>query len=195
MLRVGLTGGIGSGKTTVAGIFERLHIPVFYADDQSKAILNEDEALKQELTEHFGDHIYKNGILVREVLAKIVFNNTKKLELLNSLVHPAVAKRFDDWCQEQNSTYILKEAAILFETGSYRSLDKNILVTAPVELRMQRVMKRNNVNEEDVRSRMSKQWTDEQKAPLSDFIIVNDEKESLIKQILAIHESIIHPSD
>lgn len=192
MLKIGLTGGIGSGKTTVAQIFERLHIPVFYADDESKSILNTNLQLQHKLKAEFGEAVYQNNQLAREKLAAIVFNDKEKLNRLNALVHPAVAERFKTWCEEQKAPYILKEAAILFETNSYKSLDKTILITASKELRIARVMQRNHTSKEEVLARMAKQWHDDKKEALADFVIRNDEKESLIKQILSIHESIIN---
>lgn len=195
MLKVGLTGGIGSGKTTVAQIFETLGVPVYYADERSKNILNTDPTIQTQLIELFGAEIYINGRLQNQVLAQKVFSDKEKLQQLNAIVHPAVAEDFKSWCNTQNSPYILKEAAILFEIGTYQQLDLNILISAEKALRIDRVMKRNGVSKEEVLKRMDKQWPDERKKALADFVIYNNQNESLIKQALHIHEDLIRQSN
>src|SRR5687767_9978123 len=144
MLRIGLTGGIGSGKTTVAAIFGVLGIPVYYADDAAKRLMDENENVKTAIENNFGKEAYKNGKLDRKYVSDIVFNNADKLAFLNSIVHPATIKDADEWMQSQKSPYIIKEAALLFESGSHQKLDYIIGVKAPLDLRISRVMKRDN---------------------------------------------------
>lgn len=190
MIRVGLTGGIGSGKTTVARIFEALRIPIYYADSRGKFLLENDVDLKESVVETFGEEILnEEGAIERSKLAEIVFNDPDKLERLNSLVHPAVGRDYRAWCEStsEGHPYTIKEAAILMETGLYREMDVNIIVTAPEELRVKRVMERDGADESQVRSRMDKQWPEGDKIPLADYIVVNDGEHSLIEQVLALH--------
>ena len=154
VLRIGLTGGIGSGKTTVAQIFETLGIPVYYADDAAKRLMNENEDLRKKLIRHFGESIYNNRELNREQLSKMVFGNDEKLNLLNSLVHPLTIADADEWMKQQTTPYIIKEAALIFESDVWKYLDKVIGVSAPYELRMQRTMLRDNSSAEQVKARM-----------------------------------------
>lgn len=191
MLKVGLTGGIGSGKSTVAKVFEAFGIPCYYADDRAKMLMHSDESLKMDLIEEFGPEIYNDGHLDRKLLAQIVFNDDSARERINGLVHPAVGRDFETWSQEQSSSYVLKEAAILFETEAYKLNDFNILVTAPESLRIARVKKRDGVEEHEVRARMRAQWSDEKKAKLANFVILNDEQHSLINQVKDIHEALL----
>jgi dephospho-CoA kinase len=194
MLRIGLTGGMGSGKTTVAGIFEVLRIPVYYADDAAKRLIDEDENVKVAIKNSFSKEAYKNGKLDRKFISDIVFNNADKLALLNSIVHPATIKDADEWIQNQNSPYIIKEAALLFESGSHQKLDYIIGVKAPLDLRILRTMKRDNVNRELVLSRMDKQMNEEAKLALCNFIIINDEEQLVIPQVLQLHEKFLQLS-
>ncbi|NVK28413.1 MAG: dephospho-CoA kinase [Flavobacteriia bacterium] len=194
-IQVGLTGGIGSGKSTVAKIFEAFHIPCYYADDRAKWLMENDDQLVQELSEAFGTELYTDGKLNREWLANRIFSNPDERNTVNSLVHPAVGRDFAKWTKAQNAPYVLKEAAILFETGGYKASDFNILVTAPEEIRVKRVTQRDGATPEQVRSRMQAQWPDEKKAALADFIILNDENEPLIPQVKQIHEAILLKSD
>ena len=192
MLKIGLTGGIGSGKTTVAKMFSCLRIPVYNSDIRAKAIMQEDEQLKEQLVQAFGERAYDSGKLNRPFLASLVFSDELELQKLNAIVHPAIQKDFDQWASMQKATYIIKEAAILFESGANRGLDKVILVEAPEDLRIERVLKRDAVTKEEVRARISKQWTDSQKKPLSDFVIMNNEKSLLLEQVLKVHEELIN---
>jgi dephospho-CoA kinase len=192
MLKVGITGGIGSGKSTVSRIFELLGVPVYYADTAAKEIMQTDAELKSKVQEHFGPDIYKNGVLDRAALGKIVFNDKEQLELLNSLVHPATMRHSDEWANKQNAPYVLKEAALLFESGSSQSLDKIIGVFAPQPLRLLRVMKRDNVTREEVLARMNKQIDENIKMRLCDYVIHNDEQQQVIPQVLSLHESLLH---
>lgn len=188
MLKIGITGGIGSGKTTVCRLFELQGIPVFYADTQAKEIMNTDELLISGIKQAFGDEVYKDGLLNRSKLAALVFNNNIELQKLNSLVHPAVFRAFDTWINQQKSLYVIKEAAVLFESGSYKDCDFTILVTSPKSLKISRVIKRDAVTEADVLKRMDKQLSDEEKEKLADFVIANDEKQLLIPQVLELHK-------
>lgn len=191
MLRIGLTGGIGSGKSTVARIFETLGVPVYYADDASKKLLNDNEALKKEIEKHFGKDTYQNGQLNRQLLSALVFNNADQLAMLNSIVHPATIKDAADWMQKQNAPYAIKEAALIFESGSQEHLDKVIGVYAPASVRIHRVMQRDKVSRQEVVSRMNRQINEEIKMRLCDYVITNDEQQLLIPQVIAIHEKLL----
>ena len=170
---IGLTGGIGSGKTTIANYIVSLGIPVYNADDEAKKIMQLPEII-QFLKEQFGEEIFENNILNREKLSEIVFNNPDKLHQLNKIVHPVVKKHFDNWVSEHKKfPLIVKEAAILFESGSYKYCDNIITVTSPLETRIQRVMQRDVTNRENVLNRIKNQWTDEQRIGKSDYIINN----------------------
>ena len=191
MIKVGITGGIGSGKTTVAKIFEVLGIPVYYADDAAKRLMIEDIVLKEKIEQAFGKDIYDNGILNRAKLSSLVFNNPEKLALLNSIVHPATIADADKWMQQQTTPYVLKEAALIFESGSNKMLDKVIGVFTSAEQRIQRVMQRDNISEEAVKTRMNKQMNENEKMRLCDYVINNDENELVIPQVLKIHELLL----
>lgn len=190
-LRIGITGGIGSGKTTVARVFEVLGIPVYYADDAAKRIMNEDEALKQEIIKNFGEQSYINGKLNREYLGSIVFKDKKKLAVLNALVHPATIRNSNAWMKCQTTPYAIREAALIFESGVQAQLDYVIGVSAPVELRIRRAMHRDNITREQVMERMDRQINETIKMRLCDFVIVNDEKKPVIPQVLKLHEQLL----
>jgi len=191
MVRVELTGGIASGKTTVAKIFELLGVPVYYADDAAKQIMNEDEELKLAIQEQFGAEAYKNGELDRSYLAEKVFNNPFRLEILNSLVHPATIRDALNWMNRQQSLYTIKEAALIFESGAAEQLDYIIGVSAPVALRIKRTMERNHASYDEVVKRMNNQVDEKIKMKLCDFIIQNDEQELVIPQVLELHEKLL----
>ncbi|SHG18503.1 dephospho-CoA kinase [Flavobacterium fluvii] len=186
---IGLTGGIGSGKTTIANHFMTAGIPVYIADDEARKIM-QSAAIIEEIQKTFGSAIFENGILNRQRLAEIVFNNPDKLKLLNGIVHPAVKKHFDNWILKyKDSPFVIYEAAILFESGSYKNCDKIITVTAPLESRIQRVIQRDNTTRENVLKRINMQWDDNQRIAKSDFIVENiDSKitESEVDEILKI---------
>lgn len=188
MLRIGITGGIGSGKTTICKLFELLRVPVFYADDEAKAAMATDELLQDQLQAAFGQNVYIDGLLNRKMLAGIVFNNEAELKKLNSFVHPAVFRRYDQWVEKQQSAYVIKEAALLFETGSYRDCDFTILVKSPLSLKITRVMKRDAISEADVLKRIGKQLSDVEKEKLADFVINNNEQQLIIPQVLQLHK-------
>jgi len=190
MLKVGLTGGIGSGKTTIAEVFKQMGIAVYSSDDRAKSIMVNDVALRLEITNTFGTESYSNNQLNRAYIARKVFSNSVELAKLNAIVHPALKKDFVLWCSNQKGLYILKEAAILFESNAHVGLDKVILVSAAKEIKLTRVLNRDSSTREEVLLRMDKQWSDEKKRVLSDFEIVNDEDESVINQILEIHKSL-----
>ncbi len=191
MLRIGLTGGIGSGKTTVARIFETLGIPVYYADDAAKQLMNSDPELKASLIQHFGASVYRDGQLDRKYLAGIVFNDREKLEQLNSLTHPVTIRDAAAWMKRQATPYVIKEAALLFESGAAEQLDYIIGVYAPQHIRVQRVMERDHLPVEEVMKRISRQIDEEMKMKLCDFVIVNNEQQLVIPQVLDLHEKFI----
>lgn len=191
MLKIGITGGIGSGKSTVAKVFEVLGIPVYYADDAAKQLMNKDENLKEKITKQFGNQVYTDGKLNRTYLSEIVFNNPEKLALLNSLVHPAILKDAERWMQQQTTPYAIKEAALIFESGAQQHLDYVIGVTAPAPLRIHRTMQRDAITREEVVARMDKQMDDTIKMKLCHFIIKNDEQEMLLPQVIALHEKLL----
>lgn len=190
MLRIGLTGGIGSGKSTIARMFEVLGVPVYYADKASKKLYNTDKELMAALKQHFGEDIYIDGEINKTRLAEIVFNDEKKLALLNSLVHPPTIRDAEKWMSKQNSPYVVKEAALLFESGSVASLDYVIGVKAPVALRIKRVMDRDGVTRDEVMRRINRQIDEEIKMKLCDFIIQNNEQQLVIPQVLALHQKL-----
>lgn len=192
MMILGLTGGIGSGKTTVARFFEALGVAVYYADDRAKRLMVQDQDLVASIKSLLGQEAYTtDGRLNRAFIASKVFADAELLQQLNQLVHPAVGRDFSKWAQEQEGSYVLKEAAILFENGSYQQADKNILVTAPLETRLERVMKRDGATREAVLARMQHQWPDEQKIPLADFVIENIDLEETRKQVNSLHKQLI----
>jgi dephospho-CoA kinase len=188
ILKIGITGGIGSGKSTVAKLFEVLGIPVYYADDAAKRIMNEDEVLKLQIQKVFGDAAYSNGILNRKYIADIVFADPGRLQLLNAMVHPATLKDAEQWMNKQTAPYSIKEAALIFESGAQEHLDYVIGVYAPAPLRMQRTMQRDGISREEVLARMNKQIDETIKMRLCDFIITNDEQQMVIPQVMALHQ-------
>lgn len=194
MLKVGITGGIGSGKTTVAKIFEVLGIPVYDADAASKRLMNTDGGLMKSIRDNFGEQAYNAEGLDRAYIAAIVFNNPEKLALLNSIVHPPTIADADDWLNSQTTPYTIKEAALLFESGSYKHLDKVIGVFSPLELRIERVMSRDNITREQVQARIDKQMPDNEKMRLCDYVITNDDTQLVIPQVLKLHEQFLEMS-
>lgn len=192
MLKIGLTGGIGSGKSYIASIFEKLDIPVYYSDDRAKTLMEESPELAGQIMSLLGPKSYTNGAPDRKYIAGIVFANPDMLGKLNKIVHPAVESDFESFVnlQPSNVNYIIKEAAILFESGSYKNLDAAIYVKAPLDIRLKRVMARDNVTEEQVKARMENQWPAEKVEPLADFVIDNSGKLLILPQILAIDKKL-----
>ncbi|MEP6616596.1 MAG: dephospho-CoA kinase [Ginsengibacter sp.] len=191
MLRIGLTGGLGSGKSTVAAIFEVLNIPVYYSDDASKRLLNENAGIKASVIKAFGPASYPEGNPDRKYLASVVFNDEKCLKILNSILHPATLADAEDWIKKQTAPYAIKEAALIFESGSHQSLDYVIGVKAPLPLRLKRVQQRDSTDEKDALARMNHQMDEEKKLELCDFIVVNDEQRLLIPQVLSLHQQLL----
>jgi dephospho-CoA kinase len=192
-LKIGVTGGIGSGKSTVCQIFEQLGVPIYYADVRAKALMHEDVELKKQIRKAFGWDAYdEKDRLNRAYLAKIVFNNSAKLNMLNGLVHPAVFEDFRQWVLlQKNAPYSIKEAALMLETDSYKELDKIIVVTAPIDTRIDRVVRRDGVKHDDVLKRMENQMSDRERIAKADFVIKNDGKASLVHQVLNLHHQFL----
>jgi len=193
MLKIGLTGNIGSGKTTVSKVFEVLGVPVFYADDAAKSVMVSDPILIAGIKSTFGNSSYfDDGTLNRKHIAGIVFNDAAQLAKLNALVHPATFRAFDEWVKNVKAgvPYVLKEAALLFESDSYKMCDYSITIQAPFETRIKRVMQRDHLTREEIESRESKQFSEEKKSTLADFIIVNDDMQLVIPQVLELHSKI-----
>lgn len=188
---IGLTGGIGSGKSTVARIFESLGIAIYYADDRAKALYLKDGTLKRQVIEHFGELSYKDGSLNRTYLAEQVFQDSKKLELLNQLVHPRVKIDFSNWILQQYGSYVIREAAILFESETYRDCTSTITVSAPIELRLERVKDRDQTSLDQIKKRMNHQMSDDERRKLADFEIKNFNPHLLTEQVYSIHQSLL----
>lgn len=186
---VGLTGGIGSGKTTVAGFFRELGVPVYIADDEAKKLMNSSEAVKQKIIREFGAEVYAGGELDRKLLASKVFHDKQKLEILNGIVHPEVERHFKTWVANQNAPYVVYEAAILFEKGGYKKCDFTILVTADLEEKINRLINRDKTTKEAITARMSNQWSDTEKRQLADLEIVNMEKEEARAKVRRFHKT------
>lgn len=194
MLKIGITGGIGSGKTTVAKVFESIGIPVYYADEQSKWLQSNNIDIIENTKKLLGEESYlSNGAINRKFIAEKVFSDNSLLQKLNQIIHPIVKEDFSSWILSHLSKpYILKESAISFETGIYKELDKTILVTCPIETRVKRVLKRDkNRSEEEIRNIIKKQMPDEEKLKLADYVLVNDDSQLIVPQILTLHENII----
>jgi dephospho-CoA kinase len=183
MKRIGLTGGIGSGKSFIANIIEHIGFPVYYSDLRSKELTKSNPTIRTGLISLFGEEVYLGGELNSQLVAAKIFHNEELRQKVNELIHPIVRKDFDNWASKQKAQLVFNEAAILFETGSYKNFDSTILVCAPIETKIQRVMLRENCTRADVLSRMSKQWSDEEKMKLADFFIINDDKKPILLQI------------
>ena len=183
---IGLTGGIGSGKTTIANFFKEKGVPVYIADDEAKKVMQSIEIIDQ-IKSVFGETLFENNVLNRAKLAETVFNNADKLAQLNAIVHPAVKKDFENWLQQhKNDQYVVYEAAILFESGRYKECDYIVTVTAPIEVRIERVIKRDNTTREQVLSRMKMQWNDEKRISLSNFVINNSNLKIANEEVVKI---------
>lgn len=193
MLKIGLTGGIGSGKSTVAKVFEELGIAVFYADSEAKKFLFNSD-VKIELSRLFGEEILdSNGEIIKVNLAQIVFSNPKSIQKLNELIHPLLMEQFNIWALEKESednSYVIMEAAILFEAGFNTNVDRVLCITASIQERIARVMKRDGVTAKQVEDRMSHQWSDEKRAKLSDFVIDNSGSNMILEEIIGLHSEL-----
>ena len=195
MLRLGVTGGIGVGKSTVCQVFACLGVPIYDADQRAKELYSENLHLQKELIQKYGAEIYQNGALNKALLSKIVFTDKRELQWLNALVHPLIFEDYEGWCQEnENAIYTIKEAAIMFESGSDKNVDAVIGVISPKALRMERVMARDGSTEEEICDRMSKQMPQEDLHKRCQFHIHNDLEKSLISQVIALHKTFIEPS-
>ncbi|MFB6340119.1 dephospho-CoA kinase [Saccharicrinis sp. FJH62] len=183
MLKVGITGGIGGGKSTVSKIIEVFGYPVYNADSRAKYLMNHDDILRQQISELFGSEIYKTGELDRKAMASRVFTDPALLKQVESYVHPAVYRDFENWSREQASDIVFKEAAILFESNGNLTVDRVICVTAPLETRIARVIHRDHLTREDVLNRMKNQWPDKKKIEMSDYVVYADDDHSVIRQV------------
>lgn len=188
MIKIGLTGGIGSGKSTVASIFKQLGVSIYFSDTRAKFLMASDSKVIAQIEDSFGSESYVNGQLNKTYISKKVFSDSRALKTLNSIVHPAVKNDFNLWCTTQKGPYIIKEAAILFESKSNIGLDKVILVSSPKDLKLSRVLKRDQTDKKSVLERMDAQWKDSEKRLLADYEIRNDEKRSLIEQVNFLHK-------
>lgn len=192
MIKVGITGGMGSGKTIVCEIFIRLGISLYNADNKAKWLMNNNENLKQQLIERWGNRLYKNNQLDRSFLADIIFTDKKALEYVNSIVHPAVNIDFKKWCfLHTKEVYVIEESALLFESMAFSDMDVMVTVYSPENIRIERVIRRDNVPRAQVINRMNNQLSDEEKVKRSDFVIYNNEKQSLLEQVLNLHNTLI----
>jgi dephospho-CoA kinase len=192
MFRIGLTGGIGSGKTLVCSILEKLGVPVYSADNEARRLMNTDIELKENIVKMFGDQAYNKDGLNRAFISDSVFGDSDKLSRLNALVHPVVRKDFNRWSSRQGEvSYVVEEAAILFESGAFREMDLSVLIYAPKDLRIGRVMSRDQVDREDVLKRMGLQMPEEQKMKMADHIIYNDGTQMLLPQVIELHRKVL----
>jgi dephospho-CoA kinase len=193
MKRIGITGGIGSGKSFVANIIEKMGYPIYYSDVRSKELTNAHPVIRQGLIDLVGENVYFGGELDKKVLASAIFSNDEIRMKVNQLIHPIVRQDFEDWAKAQTSDLIFNEAAILFETGAYRNFDATILIYAPQELRLKRVLKRDIITKEEVIARMKNQMNDEEKLKMTPYSILNDGEIALLKQIEEVIERINIP--
>ena len=183
MKRIGLSGGIGSGKSYVAEILEKMGFSVYYSDARAKALTDTHPHIKSELINRFGSTIYEDGVLNRKALASLIFDSDADRLFVNNLIHPIVRADFDAWCAQQHSSLVFNEAAILFETGAYQQFDATVLVIAPLETRIERIMQRDRCTHEQAEARIQSQWSDEQKMPLATCIVMNDGTIPLLSQL------------
>ncbi len=192
MIKVGLTGGIGSGKTFLANIFSHLGIPVYYADNRAKSLYKTSPELRVAMISEFGKQVYlPNGEINKNFLRKIILSDSESKEKINKIVHPFVTADFDAWCHQQKAVpYVLKESALLFETGLFRLLDKTILVISTDELKVNRIKERSHLSDIEIQKQMKIQLPDTEKEKFADFVIINDEKKLLLPQVLTIHQQL-----
>lgn len=191
MIIVGLTGGIGSGKTTVANFFKKLGIPIYIADVEAKKLMNKSKVLRRKIITLFGEEAYLDNKLNRPYIAGKIFNNESLLQQMNAIVHPKVGKHFKKWAEKQNAPYVIKEAAILFENSSYLHCDFVITVIVEENIRIKRVLERDNTTKSKIRAIIDNQWNDEDKVKLSNFVIKNNTLKDTENQVLAIHKELL----
>ncbi len=191
MTIVGLTGGIGSGKTTVANFFKGLNVPVYIADDEAKKLMNVSKILKRKIKKLFGDEAYINDELNRPFIASKIFNDKSLLDKMNAIVHPKVGKHFLKWLEKQEHPYVIKEAAILFENEGYKDCDYIITVIADKQVRIKRILERDNTSTQKINAIMQNQWNDEDRVKLSDFVIVNNTLKNTKEQVFEIHKKLL----
>jgi dephospho-CoA kinase len=191
ILKLGITGGIGSGKTTVCKVFSVLGIPVFSADEEAKRILDNEREIQKKISEAAGKDLYISGSLDRKELARLIFNNRDLLEKVNGIIHPAVFEYFGDWVQMQDSPYVIMEAAILFESGAARMMDKIVTVVTPVEERIERLLRGNKFTREQITERIRNQIDDGERISQSDFVIFNSENDMIIPAVLGVHNEML----
>ena len=194
MRLIGLTGGMGSGKTTVAKMFQDLKVPVYNSDREAKRLMNEDAGLRLAIIKLFGDQAYKDNTLNRSFLAEKAFTDKALLSKLNNIVHPAVRKDFKSWAKQQQGPYVIQEAAILFENDGYKGFDQMILITAPKKIRIGRIRKRDGLTEKAILERMQHQWPEKKKKELAHYVINNKNLEDTRRQVLKIHNQILQKS-
>ncbi|MFW6043856.1 MAG: dephospho-CoA kinase [Marinilabiliaceae bacterium] len=187
MHKIGVTGGIGSGKSTVCKIFEVLGIPVYYADDRARALILSDPRIRKGYIELFGEKVYQNGQLNRKLVADRIFSDRALLEKVNRLVHPVVREDFIQWAVRQDAPYVIEEAAVLLESGGHDLLDFVVVVSAPESLRIQRVAHRDGISEQRIQERIKNQWTDQQRRELADYEVLADDRHLVVPQVLQIH--------
>ncbi len=190
MIIIGLTGGIGSGKTTVAKAFSKLGVPVYIADDEAKHLMHKSKVIKKKLVDLFGENAYFNGALNRPFIANIIFSDKDYLKKMNAIIHPEVAKHFEKWVAKQNTAYVIKEVAILFENGGDKTCDFIITVIAPLDIRIERLLKRDSTSKEKIEAIMKNQWTDEEKIKESHFVIENIDMVNTKTQVLNVLKAI-----
>ena len=190
-LKLGVTGGIGAGKTSVCRVFSSIGIPVFSADTEAREVMDIDTGIILRINTIAGKNLYLNGSLDRAELARLIFSNYRLLEKVNSLVHPVVFSRFREWEKKQSTPYVIMEAAILFESGASKVVDRVVTVVAPMEERVERVIHRNNLTREQVMERMKNQMSDSERIRQSDYTIYNSENDMILPAILSIHEDIL----
>jgi dephospho-CoA kinase len=190
MKKIGITGGIGSGKSFVANIIEKMGYPVYYSDLRSKELTNSHPIIRQGLIDLVGENVYFEGELDKKILASAIFTNDEMRQKVNQLIHPIVRQDFEDWAKAQTSGLIFNEAAILFETGAYRNFDATVLIYAPIELRLKRVLKRDIITKEEVLARINNQMSDEEKLKMTPYSILNDGESPILIQIETILEEI-----
>ncbi len=191
MLKIGIAGGIGSGKSVVANILQQMGFPVYDSDSRAKALTQTNADIRQQLTAMFGDNLFKNNVLDKKALSQLIFSSDTNLKAVNAIIHPVVVGDFATWTTRQNAAAVFLESAILMESGLYQKMDKIILVTAPEKLRIDRVMKRSQLSEKEIQQRMQMQKTEEALAEKADFVILNDEKHLLIPQVRSILQKLL----